>query len=84
METQGDLNKYRKIVARGGPEFPLLDKVACDNRGLSNRPASSYVKRTPHKSIYCHKKEGVYGTKYFYWVTLYGISSFHASFLHFS
>ena len=59
METQGDLNKYRKIVAKEGPEFPLLDKVACDNRGLSHRPASSYVERTPHKSIYIVTKKKV-------------------------
>ena len=27
------------------------------NRGLSNGPASSYVKKTPHKAIYGHKNK---------------------------
>ena len=30
------------------------------------------------------KKEGVSGTKHFYWVSLYGIRSFRAQFHHFS
>ena len=30
------------------------------------------------------QKEGVSGTKHFYWVPLYGIRSFHTSFLVFS
>ena len=34
----------------------------------------------PHKTIYGHKKKS--GTKDFYWVPLYGIKQFHASFLN--
>ena len=46
----------------------LLDKVGC-------------VLKEPHHIW--SQKEGVSGTKHFYWVPLYGTRSFHASFQHF-
>ena len=57
-----------------------------DNRGLLNGPASSYVKSFTeelHMRPYMVTAEGVYGTKHFYWVPLYGIRSFHASLQNF-
>ena len=56
------------------------------NRGLLSGLASSYIKSFTeklHKRPYMVTTEGVSGTKHFYWVPLYGIRSFHASFHNF-
>ena len=44
---------------------------------------SSYVKRAPHRTHFWSQKEGLCAAKLFYWVPLYRIRSFHASFHHF-
>ena len=62
----------------------FLKKIST-NRGLSNGPASFYVKRWPQKTIHvCSQKRGVSGAKHFRRVLLNGIRSRHVSFHLFS
>ena len=66
----------------------LLNKVGCVVIGDFQMDQYQLMLKVSLKSSsrdhIWSQKEGVSGTKYFYWVPLYGIRSFHASFHHFS
>ena len=56
------------VCARVDSIFAILDKVGCVVIGdFSNGPASSYVKRAPHDTIYGHKKMVCLEQKHLYW-----------------
>ena len=70
------------------PIYALLDKVGCVVIGDCQMDQYYFMFKVSLKSStrdhVWSQKEGVSGTKHFYWFTLYGIRLFHASFHHFS
>ena len=69
-----------------GKFTPLLDKIGCVVIGYFQMDQHHLMLKVSLKSFtrgHIWSQKIVSGTKHFYWVPLYGIRSFHASFHHF-